>query len=60
MEEPKSLTNLSDENTDNGFEGGRAARLFIGVITATAVLYFGKDVLLPVAMAAILAVISAP
>jgi hypothetical protein len=40
MEEPKSLTNLSDENTDNGFEGGRAARLFIGVITATAVLFW--------------------
>ena len=60
MEEPKSLTNLSDENTDNGFEGGRAARPFIGVITATAVLYFGKDVFLPVAMAAILAVIFSP
>jgi predicted PurR-regulated permease PerM/methanogenic corrinoid protein MtbC1 len=60
MEQPKSLTNLPDVNNDNGFEGGQTARPFIGVITATAVLYLGKDVLLPVAMAAILAVIFSP
>jgi len=35
------------------FEGG-AARSFLAVIVATVVLYFGKDILLPLAMAAIL------
>jgi predicted PurR-regulated permease PerM/methanogenic corrinoid protein MtbC1 len=60
MQETNHLTNLPDENSDDGFDGSRAARPFIGVITATAVLYLGKDVLLPVAMAAILAVIFSP
>ena len=60
MEESKSLPNLFGDNNDEGFDGGRAARPFIGVITLTAVLYLGKEVLLPVAMAAILAVILSP
>jgi predicted PurR-regulated permease PerM len=60
MEEPKRLTNSFDENKDDSFDGGRAAWPFIGVITPTAVLYLAKDILLPVAMAAILAVIFRP
>jgi predicted PurR-regulated permease PerM len=60
MEEPKSLQNSFGDNNDDGFDGARAARPFIGVITITAVLYFGKDILLPIAMAAILAVIFSP
>jgi len=60
MEEPKSLANFLGDNNDEGFDGSRAARPFIGVITLTAVLYLGKEVLLPVAMAAMLAVIFSP
>ena len=60
MEEPKSLPNLFGDNNDEGFDGGRAAWPFIGVIVATAVLYLAKDILLPIAMAAILAVIFSP
>jgi predicted PurR-regulated permease PerM len=60
MKEPKSLPNSSGDNNDDDFAGSRAARPFIGVITLTTVLYLGKEVLLPVAMAAILAVIFSP
>jgi predicted PurR-regulated permease PerM/methylmalonyl-CoA mutase cobalamin-binding subunit len=37
-----------------------AARPLLGIIVATAVLYFAKDILMPLAMAAILAVIFSP
>lgn len=60
MEEPKGSPNLFGDNSDEGFDGSRAARPFVGVVTVTAVLYLGKEVLLPVAMAAILAVIFSP
>jgi predicted PurR-regulated permease PerM len=60
MEEPKSLANSSNDDNGDGFDGGRAARPFIGILVITAVVYFGKDILLPIAMAAILAVIFSP
>jgi predicted PurR-regulated permease PerM/methylmalonyl-CoA mutase cobalamin-binding subunit len=60
LEELKTLANSLDDNADESFDGRRAAWPFIGVITATTVLYLAKDILLPVAMAAILAVIFSP
>src|SRR5579872_7058103 len=59
MDESKSLPDSVD-GEDDEFDRRRAARPFIGVITATAVLYLAKDLLLPIAMAAILAVIFSP
>jgi len=59
MEEPDKKSGLADDDRDGGFEDG-AARSFLAVIVATVVLYFGKDILLPLAMAAILAVAFSP
>src|SRR6202171_3470376 len=59
MEDPDQESRLADDDRDGGFEGG-AARSFLAVIVATVVLYFGKDILLPLAMAAILAVAFSP
>jgi predicted PurR-regulated permease PerM/methanogenic corrinoid protein MtbC1 len=59
MEETDQESKLADDDSDDAFEGG-AARSFIAVIVATVVLYFGKDILLPLAMAAILAVAFSP
>ncbi|HXM35926.1 MAG TPA: AI-2E family transporter, partial [Pyrinomonadaceae bacterium] len=59
MEEPDKKSGLAYDDRDGGFEGG-AARSFLAVIVATVVLYFGKDILLPLAMAAILAVAFSP
>jgi predicted PurR-regulated permease PerM/methylmalonyl-CoA mutase cobalamin-binding subunit len=59
MDESKSLTDSID-GEDDDFDRRRAAGPFIGVITVTAVLYLAKDLLLPIAMAAILAVIFSP
>jgi predicted PurR-regulated permease PerM len=59
MEEPDQESRLADDDRDGGFEDG-AARSFLAAIVATVVLYFGKDILLPLAMAAILAVAFSP
>src|SRR3984893_7501440 len=59
MEETDQESKLADDDRDDAFESG-AARSFIAVIVATVVLYFGKDILLPLAMAAILAVALSP
>ncbi len=48
--------NLAADDGDDGPDGSSVARPILGVIVATAVLYFGKDILLPLAMASILAV----
>jgi predicted PurR-regulated permease PerM len=42
------------------FEPNRAARPIIGIIIASVVLYLGREVLLPIAMAGILALIASP
>lgn len=42
------------------FEPGRATRPIIGIIIASLVLYLAREVLLPIAMAGILALISSP
>src|ERR1700693_2525563 len=59
MEELDKKSGLPDDDRDGGFEGG-AARSFLAVVVATVVLYFGKDILLPLAMASILAVAFSP
>jgi len=50
-----SLSQPGDEDQDNLPLG--AARPLLGIVIAAAVLYFAKDILMPLAMAAILAVI---
>jgi predicted PurR-regulated permease PerM/methanogenic corrinoid protein MtbC1 len=55
MEEPDQESRLADDDRDGGVEGG-ATRAFLAVIVATVILYLGKDILLPLAMASILAV----
>ncbi len=59
MEEPNieatSVEHVSEDDAEGGVSGP-----FIAVIIATVVLYFGKDILMPLAMAAILAVAFSP
>jgi predicted PurR-regulated permease PerM len=55
MERPDPESRLADDDRDGGIEGG-AGRSFLAVIVATVILYFGRDILLPLAMASILAV----
>jgi predicted PurR-regulated permease PerM/methanogenic corrinoid protein MtbC1 len=54
---PRS-TSYDDENDD--VDASRAARPILAVIVATAVLYFGASILMPLAMASMLAVIFSP
>src|SRR5690349_18989382 len=50
----------SSDYDDDGFDSGRAARPILGVIVATAVFYLGGAVLMPLALASMLAVIFSP
>ncbi len=59
MEPSDRRTLASQEDHDDGSEGG-ISRPIIAFIVATVVLYLGKDLLLPLAMAAILAVAFSP
>ena len=59
MEEPATEPIAADDERGNGPVGG-IARTILAVIVATVVLYFGKDILLPLAMASILAVAFSP
>jgi predicted PurR-regulated permease PerM/methanogenic corrinoid protein MtbC1 len=52
-------TSYDDESDDN-FDASRAARPILAVIVATAVLYLGANILMPLAMASVLAVIFSP
>jgi predicted PurR-regulated permease PerM/methanogenic corrinoid protein MtbC1 len=56
----EELPNQSVESSDDRSENERATRPFLGIVVASAVLYLAKDLLLPVTMAAILAVIFSP
>jgi hypothetical protein len=49
-------SNPAADDRDDGLDGSSVTRPILGVIVATGVLYFGKDILLPLAMASILAV----
>jgi len=53
-------SNLPADDLDDGLDSGGVARPILAVIIATVVLYFGKDILLPLVMAAILAVAFSP
>jgi len=59
MEEPDQESRPAVDDRDGGHEGG-ATRSFLAVVVATVILYFGKDILLPLAMASILAVAFSP
>ncbi len=54
------VTRRSPDNGEAGFETGRAIGPLLGIIIATAVLYYARDILLPTAFAAILAVVFSP
>ncbi len=55
----KELTDISESDGDQSAIG-RATRPLVGIIIATAVLYYARDVLLPISFAAILAVVFSP
>lgn len=59
FEEPETALPSPQLGEEDDFRSG-AARPFLGIIVAAAVLYFAKDILMPLAMAAILAVIFSP
>lgn len=59
MDKSDQASGVADFDRGDDFEDG-AGRSFVAVIVATAVLYFGKDILLPLAMASILAVAFSP
>ncbi|MGC1399873.1 AI-2E family transporter [Candidatus Binatus sp.] len=61
MEKLATTAPLSVEHERNEeLDGGSAAGPIVAVILATAVLYFAKDILMPLTMAALLAVIFSP
>ncbi len=49
-----------DDDSDDSFDPGRATRPILAIIVATAVFYLGRDILMPLAMASMLAVIFSP
>jgi len=51
---------LPADNRDDGLDGGGVSGPILGVVVATVILYFGKDILLPLTMASILAVAFSP
>src|ERR1700746_3681764 len=50
----------SPEDGGGRFEAGRATRTLLGIIIATAVLHYARDILVPISFAAILAVVFSP
>jgi predicted PurR-regulated permease PerM/methanogenic corrinoid protein MtbC1 len=52
--------NLPADDRDDGLDDGGITRPILAIIVATVVLYFGKDILLPLVMASILAVAFSP
>jgi hypothetical protein len=53
-------SNLPDEDRDNGLDGRAVSRSILGVVVATVILYFGKDILPPLTIASILAIAFSP
>src|SRR5208283_2549429 len=60
MNDLNNESNLPAEDREDGLDGGGVTRSILAVIVATVVLYFGKDILLPLTMASILAVAFSP
>jgi predicted PurR-regulated permease PerM/methanogenic corrinoid protein MtbC1 len=56
----EQLTESFHEDGGEPFETGRATRTLLGIIIATAVLHYARDILLPISFAAILAVVFSP
>jgi predicted PurR-regulated permease PerM/methanogenic corrinoid protein MtbC1 len=54
------VTETSSEAGDDNFGTSRATRPLLGIIITTAVLYYARDILLPISLAAILAVEFSP
>lgn len=60
METPPTASFPSEANHDEGPEAGGAIQPILAVIVTTAVLYFAKGILIPLAVASLLAVIFSP
>ena len=60
MKDFNNESNLPVDDRNDGADGGGATHFILTVIVATVVLYFGKDILLPLPMASILAVAFSP
>ena len=60
MEEPTTPALASDDDRDDGPEAGGSAKAIVTFIVAIAILSYAKDILLPLAIAALLAVIFTP
>src|ERR1039457_2698602 len=60
MEEPITPALASDDDRDEGPEAGGSAKAIITFIVAIAILSYAKDILLPLAIAALLAVVFTP
>jgi predicted PurR-regulated permease PerM/methanogenic corrinoid protein MtbC1 len=53
-------THTSEGSGDERFDAGRATKPLLGIIVATAILYYARDLLLPISFAAILAAVFSP
>ncbi len=60
MEKLTTAPLVSEHEHDDGLDRGNPAGPVVAVILVTAVLYFAKDILMPLTMAALLAVIFSP
>jgi len=60
LETPSTTPFPSESDRDEGVEPGGAAQPILAVIITTAVLYFARDILIPLAVASLLAVIFSP
>jgi predicted PurR-regulated permease PerM/methanogenic corrinoid protein MtbC1 len=60
VKEPVIHSTPFDSDSDDSFDAGRATRPILAVIVATVVFYFGRQILVPLAMASMLAVIFSP
>src|SRR5579863_10271559 len=60
VEEPSAIPLTAEQERDERLDRASSAAPVVAVIVATVVLYFAKDILMPLTMAALLAVIFSP
>ena len=60
MREPKVETNDAAELDEEEFSVDRVARPLLAIVIVTAVFYLGREILLPITMASILAIVFSP
>jgi predicted PurR-regulated permease PerM/methylmalonyl-CoA mutase cobalamin-binding subunit len=60
MQEPKLEIDNADELDQQDFSVDRVAKPLLAIVIVTAVLYLGREILLPITMASILAIIFSP